>query len=200
MTAMALGEARTPLSRSDRLRALTRTMHEELDAAIIAKRPFADRDRYARFLDLQYGFHSAVDVLYTTPEILAALPEAQSRRRLDAVVADLADLGRSPPKLAEPPSPATDFPSALGWLYVVEGSNLGAAFLLKEAEKLGLSSSFGARHLAPAPEGRGLHWRTFKAVLDRPSLNEAEEARLDSGAQSAFRLVRTMVDPAFGGI
>ncbi len=63
----------------------------------------------------------------------------------------------------------------MGWLYVVEGSNLGAAFLLKDAAKLGLGEEFGARHLAGAPEGRGLHWRTFTAALDEIELTEEEE-------------------------
>ena len=75
----------------------------------------------------------------------------------------------------------------MGWLYVVEGSNLGAAFLLKDAAKLGLGEEFGARHLAGAPEGRGLHWRTFTAALDEIELTEEEERRVVSGAQKRLR-------------
>ena len=43
-----------------------------------------------------------------------------------------------------------DIPTALGWLYVAEGSNLGAAFLIKEAEKLGLSETRMAHAISPA--------------------------------------------------
>ncbi|MGG2475716.1 biliverdin-producing heme oxygenase, partial [Rhizobium sp. BR5] len=82
-----------------------------------------------------------------------------------------------------------DLPEAMGWLYVVEGSNLGAAFLLKDAAKLGLTEEFGARHLAGAPEGRGLHWRTFTAALDEISLTVEEEERVVAGAEAAFRAV-----------
>jgi heme oxygenase len=85
-------------------------------------------------------------------------------------------------------------PEALGWLYVAEGSNLGAAFLLKEAAKLGLSESFGARHLADAPEGRGLHWRRFTAALDAVALSASEEARAIASANDAFARVRALVD------
>lgn len=92
----------------------------------------------------------------------------------------------------------SDLPTALGWLYVAEGSNLGAAFLLKEAAKLGLSEAFGARHLAAAPEGRGLQWRTFTAALDALELSDDEEGRVVAGAEAAFRRVRGLVKDAFG--
>ena len=85
-----------------------------------------------------------------------------------------------------------------GWLYVAEGSNLGAAFLLKEAIRLELSETFGARHLAGAPEGRGLHWRTFTAALDSIALSQAEEDRVIAGAEAAFRRVQGLVDDIFG--
>src|SRR5690606_18526810 len=90
-----------------------------------------------------------------------------------------------------------DLPTALGWLYVAEGSNLGAAFLIKEAAKLGLSQDFGARHLAGAPEGRGLHWRTFTAALDAVPLSDEDEARVIAGAEAAFRRVHGLVNDAF---
>jgi protein TonB len=71
----------------------------------------------------------------------------------------------------------------MGWLYVAEGSNLGAAFLLKEAVKLNLSGSFGARHLAGAPEGRGLHWRTFTAALDSSQQQEMSDQSTPNDAK-----------------
>jgi heme oxygenase len=80
---------------------------------------------------------------------------------------------------------------------VAEGSNLGAAFLLKEAIKLGLSETFGARHLAAAPEGRGLHWKTFTAALDGVSLSAPEEGRVIAGAHAAFARVQESVDKVF---
>ncbi|MBM7329458.1 biliverdin-producing heme oxygenase, partial [Agrobacterium sp. S2] len=91
-----------------------------------------------------------------------------------------------------------DLPEAMGWLYVVEGSNLGAAFLLKDAAKLGLDEEFGARHLAGAPEGRGLHWRTFTAALDEISLTVEEEERVVAGAEEAFRAVHAYAQQRMG--
>lgn len=90
-----------------------------------------------------------------------------------------------------------DLPTALGWLYVAEGSNLGAAFLLKEAKKLGLSETFGARHLAAAPEGRGLHWKTFIEALDGVRLTGPEEERVITAGQAAFTCVQELVNETF---
>ena len=72
---------------------------------------------------------------------------------------------------------------------MAEASTLGAAFLLKDAANLGLNKDFVARHLAGAPEGRGLHWRTFTAALDEIALNEEEEERAVAAASDAFRAV-----------
>ena len=111
----------------------------------------------------------------------------------DFIAQDLADLTITAPDNADirfsEDAAAFDLPEALGWLYVVEGSNLGAAFLLKDAAKLGLDETFGARHLAGAPEGRGLHWKTFVAALDAVELTADEENRMISGAEAAFHAV-----------
>ncbi len=88
-------------------------------------------------------------------------------------------------------------PTALGWLYVSEGSNLGAAILSREAVKLGLSDSFGARHLSAHPEGRGSHWQRFIAALDALELSEEEDRRVIEGANAAFGRVQSLAETVF---
>lgn len=195
MTVAPLAE--TPLaiepSRTKRLKAATRQAHEELDGFIMSAKPFESRENFGKFVKTQHLFHSDLDAFFSNETLDALLPDLKGRRRLDFIAQDLQDLG-----LGQPETPAArfqandqdfDLPEALGWLYVVEGSNLGAAFLLKDAAKLGLDETFGARHLAGAPEGRGLHWRTFVAALDAVPLDQAEEDRAIAGAEAAFRAV-----------
>lgn len=202
MSDVATLERPEKLSRAKRLKEATHAAHDRLDTAIMAGKPFADRDRYGLFLKVQHAFHADIDALYDDPTLDGLLPDLENRRRFAAIRQDLADLGIAEPALAPQPAfakgAALDLPTALGWLYVAEGSNLGAAFLLKEAAKLGLSEIFGARHLAGAPEGRGLHWRTFTAALDTVALTDADEARVIAGAEAAFRRVRGLVDTIFG--
>ncbi|MGE8943671.1 biliverdin-producing heme oxygenase [Leptospira interrogans] len=182
--------------RAKRLKAATTEAHERLDQRIMAAAPFASRDRYALFVQVQHQFHRDIDALYENAELDALLPDLAGRRRLPLIVNDLQDLGRDVPVPDVSPvfGGKIDIPTALGWLYVAEGSNLGAAFLLKEAAKLDLSESFGARHLAGAPEGRGLHWRTFTAALDASQLSDDEEQRVIAGGTAAFVRVRELVE------
>jgi heme oxygenase len=199
MTDLALAQAP---SLAKRLKAGTEATHERLDKSIMAGRPFADRERYGRFLDVQYRFHRDIDGLYQRPELAERLPDLDGRRRLAQIAADRADLGLPP--LADLPPPAftaesePDLATALGWLYVAEGSNLGAAFLFKAAAKLGLDETQGARHLAGHPDGRAAHWRQFTAALDAAKLDADGEARAIAGAEAAFSQVQAYVDAAFG--
>lgn len=194
-------EAPLDLPRSKRLKAMTHEMHDRLDKSIMAGEPFSSRERYGLFVQVQHGFHRDIDALYDDAELDTLLPDIAGRRRLPLIEQDLVDLDAETVAFDAPPAfaagKAVDLPTALGWLYVAEGSNLGAAFLLKEAAKLGLSETFGAWHLAGAPEGRGLHWRTFTAALDAVALSDAEEARVVTGAQAAFSRVHGLVKEMF---
>lgn len=183
-------------SRVKALKAATTAAHDRLDKRIMEAKPFQDRDRYGRFLIVQRAFHRDIDALYDNPALDELLPDLAGRRRLPLIERDLADLGIAAPHLDGDPrlGAATDLPTALGWLYVAEGSNLGAAFLLKEAEKLGLSETFGARHLAAAPEGRGLHWRTFTASLDTIALSDSDNERVVDSGRAAFERVFQLVE------
>ncbi|MEM9633784.1 MAG: biliverdin-producing heme oxygenase [Pseudomonadota bacterium] len=170
------------------LKTETRTTHERLDEAIMAARPFDNTRNYSRFLRMQFALHRDVLELYKSTELHRAIPFLGELSRYLAIKQDLDDLqvvlpDRQPGQTA---CVSDDFAEALGWLYVVEGSNLGAAFLFKAAAKLGLSEKFGARHLAPASEGRAAHWRRFKASLDSIPLDKAERERTIHGARAAF--------------
>ena len=176
------------LTRSKRLKAATHAAHDGLDRAIMDYEPFSSRERYSQFVKVQHAFHRDFDALYDNAALDVLLPDLQGRRRMPLIEQDLADLGAEPVAFSSVPV------FAAGWLYVAEGSNLGAAFPLKWAkEKLDLSETFGARHLAGAPEGRGLHWRTFTAALNEVDLSEAEEARVVAGAETAFGRVSGLV-------
>ncbi|MCK0195394.1 biliverdin-producing heme oxygenase [Ancylobacter sp. 6x-1] len=179
-------------SRAKRFRAATHAAHERVDSAVMAAQPFAARENYARFLRFQYRLHRHVEALYADPALQPFLPTLAERSRLEALTRDFADLGLTLPEATD--GPALPLPEALGWLYVVEGSNMGAAFLAKEAAKIGLSDDFGARHLAGHAEGRGLHWRRFVAGLDSVDLSPDEDTRAEAAATTAFDHVLKLVN------
>ncbi|OYW44144.1 MAG: biliverdin-producing heme oxygenase [Azorhizobium sp. 12-66-6] len=184
-------------SRILRFRAASSAYHQRVDDRVMQAAPFASRQNYARFLRFQYRLHRRVAPLYGAPAFQALLPDLASRERLSRVESDLLDLGLARPEIARPdlaePAALLPLPEALGWLYVVEGSNMGAAFLLKAAIKLDLSERFGARHLAAHPEGRGLNWRRFTEALDAIALTAEEDRRAQAATISAFSHVLDLV-------
>ena len=125
------------------------------------------------------------------PDGLPALDSAP--QLLPLLRQDLLDMGLEPPAGDAPTLPVDDPETLLGTLYVVEGSNMGAAILAKEAAKLGFTAEHGARHLAGHPEGRALHWRRFTAALNEVELTAEEEARIEAAATEAFLHVETLV-------
>lgn len=192
-----MNEILTESTRSQRLKAATHEAHDRLDKRIMAAQPFASRENYARFLQVQYLFHVDMEARYRNPVLAGVVPGLAARRRLAQIETDLADLGKPLPAAVAPALPdahGDTLASGLGWLYVAEGSNLGAAILFKLAAKLGLDENFGARHLAGHPDGRARHWREFTAALDRTSLDPAHEQALVEAARQAFDRVRGHVE------
>lgn len=186
----------TPLTRTARLRAQTNVLHKKLDQRLQSERPFESLERYRLYLLVQAEFHNALAPIYADKRLNALIPGLAACARANAVRQDMLDLGLTPLAL-DPHASTKPISDALGWLYVCEGSTLGAAFLLKFAAALGLTEKFGARHLGAAPEGRAEHWRRFSAALDAVELPEAAETRAEFGANAAFCFVYELVEQHF---
>lgn len=187
-----------PPTRSQRLKAATTDLHDRLDARIMALDPFAAPDRYVRFLAVQQAFYAALAPLYAAPALQALIPNLAGRDRSTAIADDLRAVALSPPTMPDPAPVATDDVSTgLGWLYVAEGSSLGAAFLIKAAQHIGFDAHHGARHLAGHPDGRAAHWRRFTAAIDDAAMTDAGEARMIDAARTAFARFRSLTETAF---
>jgi heme oxygenase len=189
--------AQRPALRSQRLNQITHEPHSKLDALVKAHAPFETQANFARFVVAQYLFQSELMSLYNDAELTALVPDLPARCRADAAKADLADLETDVPA---PVAGAVTNPGkaqALGWLFVSEGSKLGAAFLIKRAVGLGLSETFGARHLAEPAGGRAEGWKSFVKTLDGLALNAQEEAELDKGAIDAFNRFTVLLEQAY---
>lgn len=196
MTAATKTPADTaPISRSQRLKDVTRDVHDVLDKSIMAGNIFAGREQFARFLRMQYRFHRDIEALYGNTALCALLPNLQERRRLERIASDLSDLGTPLPAPAEGAlREQASLAEALGWLYVAEGSNLGGTILYKFAsERLGLGQSFGASHLAAHPDGAARHWREFTTALDSVQLTPEQDDEMLLAALAAFRAAQQYV-------
>ena len=189
--------AQRPAPRSQRLNQITHEPHSKLDTLVKAHAPFETQANFARFVVAQYLFQSELVSLYNDAELTAIVPDLPARCRAEAAKADLADLDTEVPA---PVAGAVNNPSkasALGWLFVSEGSKLGAAFLIKRAVGLGLSDTFGARHLGEPAGGRAEGWKSFVKTLDALEFSAEEEAEIEQAAVDAFNRFTVLLEQAY---
>ncbi|MDK1290346.1 biliverdin-producing heme oxygenase [Pseudoalteromonas umbrosa] len=182
--------------RMSKLRASTSSVHDQLDKKIMAQSPFENKANYGLFLRYQYYLMNYVAALYQSPQIAEIIPDLPDRDRSEQLTQDFQDLGITQPEPL-PALPHLDIPifESLGWLYVIEGSKLGAAILAKEAEKLGLHCEFGARFLTGS--SRGSNWRQFMQCIEDASLNAQQEDTMLEGAQAAFKFANELVELSY---
>lgn len=178
----------------------TTSTHESLDKRIMSLSPFDNLERYSCFLRTQSRLHQAISDWFNNEDIQSWLPGLKDRDRSEEVVLDCRDFDMSDDQLQQDQQAAAEISianpyAALGWLYTVEGSNLGAAILLRYARKeLGLSEQFGARHLAAHSSGRGEHWLQFKQAMDSLELSDSQREMALHGAMQAFSFARDNVE------
>ncbi|NNP70075.1 biliverdin-producing heme oxygenase [Acinetobacter sp. Ac_5812] len=171
---------------ASRLKNETASQHQQMHLLMEKAQVFADTQRYAKFTLAQYYFQQNVEYLFRHPEVSALISDLDIRGRSQAALLDLYDL-QLKPEAQELLTENVGFPEALGWIYVSEGSTLGAAFLFKQAQQLlGFTAEFGARNLAAYPEGRARVWKHFIAELDMAQLSESEQDQVILGATQAF--------------
>ncbi len=173
--------------RSQRLNAITHEPHSRLDQLVKSHDPFASPERFAHFVAAQYLFQRDLQALYSDPELTRLIADLPQRCRVEQARLDLAHQHRDRPQGDERlRGQAMVTGEALAWLFVSEGSKLGAAFLLKRMPALGLSETFGARHLAEPEGGRAQGWKAFTAVLDSIELDAEQERQAEVAAIAAF--------------
>ncbi len=178
--------SQVPTRRSQRLNQITHAPHERLDKAVKANAPFETLASYTRFLSAQYLFQQELKALYSDPQLVTLIVDLPERCRAEQAMADLIDLDAPIPGPVPGAVSNPGMAQALGWLFVSEGSKLGAAFLIKRAAALNLSETFGARHLGEPVGGRAEGWKRFIRMLDQLPLNEEQERQIDQGAIAAF--------------
>ncbi|WP_437879647.1 biliverdin-producing heme oxygenase [Pseudomonas sp. LRF_L74] len=184
--------------RSQRLNQLTHEPHARLDALVKSYDPFASAERFARFVAAQYLFQYDLETRYREPALIELVDDLPARCRVEQARLDLIDLGHAIPEGDETiREQQLGTGAALAWLFVSEGSKLGAAFLLKRMPALGLSETFGARHLGEPQGGRAQGWKRFVAALDGVSLDAEQEREADAAAIAAFERFAVHLERCF---
>lgn len=181
---------------SEQLKSHSRQTHDSVDALVMSMQPFANTENYGKFLQAQHEFHETVRPMYTDEMLDSQLGGLSGLSRAERVLQDMQDLDIKPADI-DVKRPAPTDASRIGWLYCVEGSNVGAAILYKEAGRIELSDEYGAAHLAAHPEGRMRHWRAFKEKLDQSALDDNEKTLALQGAETAFAYYKSVIRAVF---
>lgn len=182
------GEARLTLHQ--RLRAETRQHHETLETAVAVERQIETLERYTAYLSRLWLIHHALELQFARWDASALGFDYRDRSRARMLAADLAALGADQPRAAGPQVGAfKSAQHALGAIYVVEGSSLGARAILPSIEQsLGLDTTSGASFFEGfGAEGKPL-WRACLAAIDAIDPHTAAADRVVAGAQATFDL------------
>ncbi len=158
------------------LRTATRAEHDRVDAEFSAH-DLNSRDGYARFLRAQAAAHLPVERAIEAAGATDLLPDWAARRRADALLADLAELGVAP-AAEENFTIGRGEASLLGAIYVLEGSRLGGAVLRRQ-----ISAGLPARFLSPGAPGA---WRSLTDRLDERLRSPAAIDEAIASARAVF--------------
>lgn len=166
------------------LKEATAPDHARLDARLGAF-DLHDLYGYRRFLEANAAALLPLEGALVAAGVRDILPDWDRHARARAILDDLSAIGGAP-KLLDPPVLAGT-PAMLGTLYVLEGSQLGAAYLLRQLRQA--SDPRILRATAYLAHGAGQHlWPEFLVLLESHAGTLDDEADIVEPARRAFDL------------
>jgi heme oxygenase len=184
------------------LKLATAAAHSNLEC-VLAKRGYFDgREEYIHYLQRSLAFQDEAERALDIPMTVEAVPDWNERRRAHLARADLATLGAPerhfPHSSGRLPRLASS-EDVLGMVYVLEGSTLGGAYLLKQLAPLGITASHGGSHLASYGSNRGKMWQRFLFTLEEAHARRIRAESIAAAAIATFAAARcylTEAEPA----
>ncbi|MGF6391907.1 biliverdin-producing heme oxygenase [Pseudomonas plecoglossicida] len=167
------------------LREATLACHKSLEVRLPFFDTGFDTAAYSRLLQAYYGFHTPLEArLGTWQEPVRAKTPALTQD-LQALKLSASDIDTLP--LCQALPAINDEASALGVMYVLEGSTLGGQVLKRAmAERLGLRPGSGTSFLDVYGAQTGRYWRDFLERLGQASTAPATKAATVQAAVDTF--------------
>jgi heme oxygenase len=172
-----------------RLKASTAQLHERVEQRLQIFTPQFDLRAYTRLVTRFYGFWSPLEIELRKVRGLSSSSLALDRRlKAHLLEADLRVLGIDPavvPQCDRIPNVQT-FSRALGCLYVLEGSTLGAQFIATHlSEKFQIGRASGGAFFCAYEGEVAQRWSDFRAFLILHANTEKNDEIL-SAARDTF--------------
>lgn len=159
------------------LRAATASRHAALEAQLQLTQPLS-LARYTRVLQGFDAFLSAWEPLAESHLPVSLRPWFAAGRRGRHARADLQALGAEPRVATELRLALPDASAALGSVYVIEGSALGAQVIAPMLlDRLGLDAHNGAAYFALPAASAARRWREFRELLAQHATHAAHATR-----------------------
>jgi heme oxygenase len=191
----------------DRLKAETRPAHDATEgipfsAAMVERR--LPKDRYVGQLVAYAIVHRALDeALAGSDHLMVRAVWSDDLAKTPLLQRDLtffaAEINGVPPAAIEAAERFAEVIGAraqhdpvflLGYLYVLEGSTLGATILRQHiAAAYGLTNDDGLAYYSPYGNAVMPHWKQFKERMNAAAADPADHDRIIEGASDAFRRV-----------
>ena len=174
----------------ERLREATSAAHRDLDAQLSAF-DLTSLAGYRRFLQASAAALLPLESALVAAGVEQIFPDWLERSCSDAIAADLWRLGSSVPRTVSVP-PLTHS-GVLGTMYVLEGSRLGAKFLLKSVADAADPCLCEATQYLSHGAGKRL-WQSFLAKLATEEPRDEDE--VIEAARTAFVAFERAADRA----
>jgi heme oxygenase len=158
------------------LRAATAAAHARVDS-LYSRLDLSRPGDYGRFLASHAAAFIPIEEALAAAGADALIPSWSRRRRSKALLDDLTALGVTAPT-SKPAPPFDDSAAVLGGLYVLEGSRLGGAVLVR-----GVAAGLPTAFLAPETTSS---WRAVTTLLDARLATPFALAKATSAANAVF--------------
>lgn len=190
---MTANEASTSSPAHEQLRSSTHHLHILIDSRFDIT-SISSPAAYAAFLLANWPLAS-IEAALESAGIHRILRDWDQRRRRNALADDLGQYGILAPAIG-PLSIDSDDGALLGWSYVLEGSRLGAAMILRTMP--GGEIVTGTQFLR---HGAGQHlWQSYKATLSGIDRDPSGILKACSAAKLAFEYFLQNSQPAWDGM
>jgi heme oxygenase len=150
------------------------------------------RDDYIAYLKSFYGFVKPLEEMIY-PIAQSAVQNAPKRRRSHLLHADLRFFGFSDEEIAALPvydfshKENSDLATAIGTMYVMEGSTLGGQVICRQLNKsLGLQAPEGMRFFYGHGPGTGPMWKEFIGNFTAVAVESGEQKKIIAAATDTF--------------
>jgi heme oxygenase len=173
---------------SDKIKDATKPAHLNLEKIVVQQlKSIKNNEDYAAFLKKFYTYFSQVEKAIAPHISEQLLPDLKERRNSSFLKNDIEVLGSDVASVKEVEVPViSNEVSALGALYVMEGSIMGGRIIIQMLEKLGVTT--GISFFSGYGQETGQKWGVFTKVMNETATSEEDQEQAVNTANETFEL------------